>query len=332
MKTQKIAVEEHFGFPEIIDDSQKQLPQEGWPQLRQALLDTHGRLLAEMDLHGVQTAILSLTSPGIQAIPDKQRAIEIARRANDYVADLVAKKPDRFQALAALPMQDPEAASQELIRCVSELGFKGLCINGYSQIDRDDSAVYCDMPQYWPFWANVEGLGVPFYLHPRITPSGTALAGHPWFIGAAWSFGIEAATHALRLMASGLFDHYPKLIAILGHLGETLPSAIWRVEHRLSVMPRGIPAKKPIGEYLRNNFYFATSGNCSTKTLINTILEVGADRILFAVDYPFEKISKAADWFDNLDAISETARLKIARTNAENLFKLCAPAAAAVHG
>jgi 2,3-dihydroxybenzoate decarboxylase len=130
-------------------------------------------------------------------------------------------------------------------------------------------------------------------------------------------------------MASGLFDTYPKLTAILGHLGETLPNTIWRIEHRLSVMPRGIPAQRPLGEYLRNNFYFATSGNFSTKTLLNAILEVGAGRILFAADYPFEKISEAADWLDNLDAISETDRLKIARTNAENLFRLRLPASAA---
>jgi 2,3-dihydroxybenzoate decarboxylase len=329
MTLQKIAVEEHFGFPEIIDDSQTQLPQAGWPKLRQALLDVHGRLLEEMDACGVQTAILSLASPGIQAIPEKRRATEIARRANDYLADIVAKTPDRFQALAALPMQDPEAASQELVRCVKELGFKGLCVNGFSQVDRDDSAVYCDLPQYWPFWANVESLGVPFYLHPRIAPARTDLDGHPWFRGAAWSFGVETATHALRLMASGLFDTYPKLTAILGHLGETLPNTIWRIEHRLSVMPRGIPAQRPLGEYLRNNFYFATSGNFSTKTLLNAILEVGAGRILFAADYPFEKISEAADWLDNLDAISETDRLKIARTNAENLFRLRLPASAA---
>jgi predicted TIM-barrel fold metal-dependent hydrolase len=322
MKSGKIAVEEHFGLAEIIDDSQSKLPQPGWEALRAALLDLDGQLLSQMDASGIETSVLSLTSPGIQDVTDKQHAIAIARRANDYLGELIAKRPQRFQGLAAVPMQDPEAATQELIRCVRQLGFKGLCVNGFSQTGTEDSAVYCDSSQYWPFWAAVEELGVPFYLHPRATPNRDDLDGHPWFRGAAWSFGVETATHALRLMGSGLFDRHPKLTVILGHLGETLPHNIWRIDHRVKLMPRGIPAKKPLSEYLRGNFYFSTSGNFSTKALINVILEVGADRILFATDYPYERISEAADWFDNLDAISESDWAKIARSNAERLFNL----------
>ena len=321
MGISKIAVEEHFGLAEIIDDSQKGLPQPGWDKLRSALLDLEGGLLAQMDAHDIEISVLSLNSPGIQEIADSRKAAEIAQRANDYLANVVAKHPRRFQGLAAVPMQDPDAASRELTRCVRELGFKGVCVNGFSLVD-SGTTVYCDLPQYWPFWATVEALQAPFYLHPRISPNRSDLDGHPWFRGAVWSFGVETATHALRLMGSGLFDRYPALTVVLGHLGETLPHAIWRIDHRLKVMPRGITARKPLSEYLRNNFYFSTSGNFSTKALLNTILEVGADRILFAADYPFEKIGEAAEWLERLDAISEPDRLKIARGNAEALFKL----------
>lgn len=321
MRNQKIAIEEHFAVPEMADDAAKLLPRELWPNLRRYLLDIHGKLLADMDAYGIEMTVLSLNSPGIQSIPGKRQAIESARRANDYLAEQVAKRPARFQGMAALPLQDPDAAAQELVRCVKQLGFKGALVNGFSQIDKEDSVFYYDLPQYWPFWATMESLNVPFYLHPRYpVENRTDLDGHPWLRGSVWSFGIETATHALRLMASGLFDKYPRLTIVLGHLGETLPNAIWRIDHRLSNMPRGIPAKKKLAEYLRNNFYVTTSGNFCTQTLISTIFSLGADRILFSADYPFEKISEAADWFDSLDAISETDRLKIGRTNAEKLF------------
>ncbi|MBW1802105.1 MAG: amidohydrolase family protein, partial [Deltaproteobacteria bacterium] len=132
----------------------------------------------------------------------------------------------------------------------------------------------------------------------------------------------QPATHALRLMTCGLFDEYPKLTVILGHLGETLPNTIWRIDHRISAIPRGIPAKKKLAEYLRNNFYTTTSGNFCTQTLINTMLVVGADRVLFSADHPFEKMSDAAGWFDRVDTISETDWVKIARGNAEKLLNL----------
>ena len=137
-----------------------------------------------------------------------------------------------------------------------------------------------------------------------------------------WSFGVETATHALRLMSSGLFDKYPKLTIILGHLGEMLPNAIWRIDHRISAIPRGIPSKKKLTEILQNNFYMTTSGNFCTQTLLNTILVVGADRVLFSVDYPFEKMSQAVEWFDSLDSISVRDWIKIARTNADRLLNL----------
>ena len=323
MRVPKIAIEEHINVPELADAAGKYYPRDAWAKLRPALLDIEGRLLSDMDACDIEMSVLSLSSPGIQTIAVKQQAIEVARRANDFLAEQVAKRPDRFQAFAALPLQDPDAAAEELARCVKELGFKGAMVNGFSQVDREDSIVYYDLPQYWPFWGVVESLGVPIYLHPRyLVEERTDIQGHPWLLGSVWAFGVETATHALRLMTCGLFDKYPKLTLILGHLGETLPNAIWRIDHRVSAIPRGIPAKKKLAEVLLNNFYTTTSGNFCTQTLINTMLVMGADRVLFSVDYPFEKMSEAAEWFDRVDTISVTDWVKIARSNAEGLLNL----------
>jgi gamma-resorcylate decarboxylase len=321
MRQAKIAIEEHINVPELVDDAGKYYPPDAWARLRPALLDIEGGLLADMDACGIEKSVLSLSSPGIQAIHDKRRAVDVARRANDLFAEQVAKRPDRFCAFASLPLQDPEAAALELTRCVKDLGFKGTMVNGFSQIDQEDSTVYYDLPQYWPFWGVVERLNVPFYLHPRYPlEERSDMRGHPWLRGSVWSFGVETATHALRLMTCGLFDKYPKLTLILGHLGETLPNTIWRVDHRISAIPRGIPAKRKLSDVLRQNVYATTSGNFCTQTLLNTLLVMGADRVLFAVDYPFEKMREAVEWFDRVDAISETDWTKIARTNAEKLL------------
>jgi 2,3-dihydroxybenzoate decarboxylase len=323
MRVPKIAIEEHINLPEFADDAAKYYPPDIWKKLRPPLLDIEGRLLPDMDKYGIEMTVLSLSSPGVQAIPEKQRAMDVAQQANDFIAEQVMKHPDRFQGFAALPLLDPDSASEELTRCVKELGFKGAMVNGFSQIGREDSIIYYDIPQYWPFWGVVESLNVPLYLHPRYpVEKRSDLPGHPWLLGSVWSFGVETATHALRLMTCGLFDMYPKLTVVLGHLGETLPNAIWRIDHRISAIPRGIPAKKKLGDYLMNNFYMTTSGNFCTQALINTMLVVGVDRILFSVDYPFEEMKDAAEWFDSLDSISETDWVKIARRNAEKLLNL----------
>jgi 2,3-dihydroxybenzoate decarboxylase len=158
------------------------------------------------------------------------------------------------------------------------------------------------------------------------------LEGHPWLRTSSWAFTLDMATHALRLMSSGLFDKYPKLTLILGHLGETLPFLMWRVDNRIKKSPRGIPAKKELNEYFKNNFYVTTSGQFCTQSLMNTINWLGADRIMFSVDYPFETFSDGANWFDGVNAISDADWVKIARTNAEKLLKLGAekPMAASV--
>jgi predicted TIM-barrel fold metal-dependent hydrolase len=320
--TGKIALEEHFVLPELFDTSYavRDLPT---LELRQKILDMGSGRIAEMDRGGVEISILSHVAAGIQAIPNTSQAIALARRANDYLAEHIAKYPKRLQGFAALPLQDPKAAAQELTRCVKELGMCGALVNGFSQVGEVDSAVFYDLPQYRPFWATVQELDVPFYLHPR-SPLATrqqAYEGHAWLAGSPWGFAVETSIHALRLMGSGLFDEYPKLKVILGHLGEGLPFGIWRVDHRIARGTLAPKTKLPMGQYLRENFYITTSGNFRTQALTDVILEVGADRVLYSVDYPFEDVVEAKDWLDGA-AISDADRMKIAHGNARKLFNL----------
>lgn len=321
----KIALEEHFATEETLMDSAGFVPDKDWPELRSRLLDIQDRRVRLMDEHGIETMILSLNAPAVQAIADSTRANETARRANDFLAEQVAKQPRRFRGFAALPMQDPELAARELQRCVKELGFVGALVNGFSQDNRSAVPLYYDMVQYWPFWETVQALDVPFYLHPRnpLPSDARIYDGHAWLLGPTWAFGQETAVHALRLMGSGLFDKYPALKIILGHMGEGLPYSMWRIDHRnawVKTTPK-YPAKRKIVDYFNENFYLTTSGNFRTQTLIDAILEIGADRILFSTDWPFENIDHAADWFEST-SISEADRKKIGWGNAQNLFKL----------
>ena len=305
----KIAVEEHFRIEET-SGSESRYPGSYWSGLSAKLLDIHELRLAEMDKTGIEIEVISLNSNAVQGIPDTAKAIEVARRANDALAQAVAKRPDRFAGLAALPMQDPQAAAAELIRCVRDLKFKGALVNGFSQLGSADTAVYYDLPQYRPFWAEVERLGVPFYLHPRdqLPSRRQAYEGHPWLIGSPWGFADETALHALRLMGCGLFDEFPAVQVVIGHLGERIPFNLWRLDHRLNKVPNR-PAKRTMTEYFRNNFHITTSGNFCTQSLVHAILTVGADRVLFAVDYPFEDHAHGCAWFDAAE-IAETDQSK----------------------
>ena len=317
----KIALEEHFTLAEIIEDSYavKDLP----PATRAKILDLGSGRLADMDRGGLEVCILSLTAPGIQSVPDASKAVALARRVNDHLAENIAKNPKRLKGFAALPMQDPQAAAQELTRCVRELGFLGALVNGFSQVGVADSAVFYDVPQYRPFWATVQDLDVPFYLHPRL-PLETRLQayeGHAWLAGSPWGFAVETSIHALRLMGSGLFDEYPRLKIILGHLGEAIPHGIWRVDNRIRRSSLTLKAQRPLASYLCENLYITTSGNFRTQSLTDVILEVGADRVLYSVDYPYEDVVEAQLWLDHC-AISDADRMKIAHANARKLFRL----------
>ncbi len=320
----KIALEEHVAIEATLEDSHVFGPHV-WDVLRPRLIDVQDIRLKEMDKHGIEMMILSLNAPAVQAIHDTRRAIEVARVSNDKLAEDVRARPGRFQAFAALPMQDPEAAAKELTRCVRELGFVGALVNGFSQRGTPENLLYYDLPQYRDFWKTVEALDVPFYLHPRnpIASWTKFYEGHQWLWGPNWAFAAETAVHALRLIGSGLFDECPGLQIVLGHLGEGIPVQLWRIDHRNGWMkaPHNYAARHAVGHYFRKHFHVTTSGNFHTPSMLNAMAELGAERVMFSVDWPFEAVDEAAAWFDKAE-IGDAERMKIGRSNAVNLFKL----------
>jgi predicted TIM-barrel fold metal-dependent hydrolase len=315
----KIAVEEHFATPELEGciASVGWAP-EAWRRVIDRLEDVDDRL-AQMDELGIAIAVVSLGSDGVQGIASVAEAARTARAANDALFGLVGAHPDRLAGFAAIPLQEPGAAADELERAVRELGFKGALVNGYS--DTEDGPRYYDDPAYLRFWERVAALGVPVYLHPRNPlPNTPMLAGRPELLGPTWAFAIETGTHALRLIVSGLFDRFPELQIILGHMGEFLPFAMARLEQRLAHVT-GVNLARSPRQVLRENFWITISGNYHTPSLVGAMLELGSDRLLFACDHPFEDMADGARWFDEV-AISEADRLKIGRTNAQRLLSL----------
>jgi predicted TIM-barrel fold metal-dependent hydrolase len=319
----KIALEEHFAIGLTIEQSRIYARPGVWEKLRADLLDVEQQRLERMEESGTAFSILSLNAPGTQGIPDPAEAIHVARRANDALAAFVSRHPQRLGGFAALPMQDPDAAARELERSVRDLGFHGFLVNGFTQLGDPDTIVYYDDPRFDDFWKTVEDLGKPFYLHQRdpLPINARAFQGFPWLGAPTWAFAVETSTHALRLVTSGLFDRYPRLQMILGHMGECIPFHIWRIDHVLQIAPRGSPAQRPVSAYLRDNVHITTSGVFHTPAMLLTMLTTGSDRILFSVDYPFEVHAEAANWFDSCE-ISELDRRKIGRDNARRLFGL----------
>lgn len=319
----KIALEEHFNLAEFTEALPQYVSPQAMKQIEPRLLDVAAMRLEEMDAAGIELSLLSLTAPGIQAETDPQQAVARAQMANDTLAKIVGEHPGRFRGLAVLPMQAPEAAVAELQRCAVDLRFPAVMLNGFTNIGDAETGWYYDHQRFLPVWERAEALGVPVYLHPRDPLPGNqgSYEGHPELYGAVWTFTVETATHALRLMTSGLFDRHPDLNVILGHLGETLPFSIWRIDHRISFMGDLRKFSQPLTHYLQHNFYVTTSGNFRTQALAATLSELGADRVLSATDYPYESMREAAAWFDTA-SISEADRLKIGRTNAQQLFRL----------
>lgn len=320
----KIAIEEHYVLPSMKD----QMPTTPFwhddysREVRERMADTGEMRLREMDEAGVERMVLSLGGTGIQDELDVAKAVQRARASNDALAAIVASRPDRYSAFATLPMQDPEAAALELERTVRDHGFKGALVNGYTSIGSLDTPAYYDEPRFLPFWQRLEALDVPFYLHPRnpLPNQMRVYEGRRELIGAAWSFAVDTGTHALRLITSGLFDRCPKATVVIGHMGELLPFAISRLEARVR-HAKAVKLQKTPSEYLRTNFYATTSGNFHTPSLVATIEQMGADRVMFAVDYPFERLQDGSSWLDQA-AISDIDRQKISRINAERLLGL----------
>ncbi|MCF6475757.1 amidohydrolase [Nonomuraea sp. MG754425] len=283
----KIALEEHVTTPRNNElwDAAGEAARNG----KDYMADVERRLLEvdervkEMDRYGIEATILSLTSPGAQSITDAATATAFARETNDTIKDtLLDRHPGRLFGFAAVALQDPASAADELDRAVTQLGYKGALINGYTNLTGPDDARYLDEPDNHVFWDRVAALNVPVYLHPREPlPSQTRIyQGYASLVGSAWAFAHETATHAVRLMLSGLFDRHPGLTIILGHLGEGLPFLLPRLEHRLHLQRHGTGlgrAQRPVSAYLSENFYLTTSGHFHTKALHDTIAEMSVD-------------------------------------------------------
>ena len=321
----KIAFEEHFAIEETLEQTRSFAGDSGvWDDFTREILDLGDERLGHMDKTGIEFAILSLNAPGVQRILDAREAMNVAKKANERMAEAVAKHPGRYAALAALPMHDPDAAAKELTRCVRDLGFKGCMVNGFQQVDNAENVKYYDLPEYRSFWATVSELDVPFYLHPRMQiPSRAPIYdGHPWLMSSPWGFAVETSIHSLRLCGSGLFDDYPKLRICIGHLGENIPFGLWRIDARMQFSRRAYRGKRPLGDYFREHFHITTSGNFNDPAFRCTLETIDNDKIYFSADYPFERMEDAATWYDSSKVISEDQRKKIGRTNAIKLFKL----------
>lgn len=326
----KIALEEHFSteMNNQLWDAKGEEDRNGLAyaqDVERRLLDAE-TCIAEMDRAGIEHCILSLTSPGVQSVVDPAQATEFARATNDHAHALVQRYPERFSAFAAVALQDPRGAADELERAVGELGLKGALINGYSNVGPGDHIQYLDEEPAWVFWERVAKLDVPVYLHPREPlPSQTrSIQGYPELGGSAWAFAYETASHAVRLMLSGVFDKYPNVQVILGHLGEGLPYLLPRMQHRIDEQregAKGSRAKRRSGHYLSNNFWITTSGHFHAKPLLEAIEQIGLDRIMFSVDYPYEQMDVGGRWFDDL-RLDNAAKLQIGRENARQLFSL----------
>ena len=337
----RIAVEEAFATRELIQAYRDLLerngssdigfnslmgyylnsPSERSRAVAERLEDLGARRIADMDATGIDFQILSLTSPGVQ-IFDADKAVGLARDANDQLAASVAGRPDRYAGLAAIAPQNPAAAAAELERGVRKLGLKGAIVNSHTQGE------YLDDPKFWDILAAAEALDVPIYLHPN-TPSNAMIK--PFMDrgldGAVFGFAVETGLHALRLVVSGAFDRFPKLRFVLGHLGEALPYWLFRIDfmHGASVRS-GRYASQPklqrkASDYLRENFYYTTSGMAWTPPIRYVQSVIGMDRVMYAMDYPYQFVPEEVNVTDELPIGYENLKA-FYQTNAERVFKL----------
>ena len=316
-KPRIIAIEEHFWAPEFTDHfSPAQLKRP--PALRQRLEDFGELRVREMDEAGIDMQVLSHAPTGPQRLK-REIAVDASRKVNDRLHAYVETAPTRFAGFAALPTQEPEAAADELQRTVEDLGFKGALIHGLTD------GRFMDDRFFWPIFARAEALDVPVYIHPaRPLPSvveayyGPYVETHPALVQAAWGFGVETATHAIRLVLSGVCEEYPKLKFLIGHLGEGIPFHLTRTDEALA---RPGNQTSNFAKVFREHFWVTTSGFFSDTALRCSIDEMGIDRVLFAVDWPFVANKPGTDWL-MAAPISDDDRTKIASGNAERLLKL----------
>ena len=281
------------------------------------LMDIGASRLKHMDAVGVDLQVLSLTMPGAQAFPP-DIAIPLAKDTNDRIAAAMKAHPTRFAGFATLPTSDPAAAAKELERAVKQLGFCGTMINSHTQGE------YLDNKKYWPVLEAAAALDVPIYLHPREPHPAVMKAyfeGFEDLSTAAWGFAMEACTHFLRLVMAGVFDAYPKLQFILGHLGEGLPFWLDRFEDHTRFYMKNRGLKKTPREYLTQNLVVTCSGNFSTPAFLCTVMAMGMDNVLFSIDWPYESNKLGVDFLNNLP-LAPSDKEKIAHGNAERVLKL----------
>ena len=312
-----IAVEEHYWDEEL---SKTYVGTESGRPGEQAkrLHDFAGIRIKEMDDAGIDMQVISHGAPSTQKLP-ADTAVALTRRVNDRLAAAIAGHAQRFAAFAALPTAVPDAAADELERAATELGFKGAMLHGLA------NGTFLDDKKYWPIYARAEQLDLPIYLHPSLPQAdvqriyyGDYIADFPMVARPAWGYTVETATLAIRLILSGVFERHPRLKIILGHLGETLPFLVWRIDQALSR-----PGNKAMSfrDIFCGNYYITTSGNFSNPALLCCVMEMGVDHILFAVDWPFVMNPPATAWMETVP-LCDADKAKILSGNAKRLLKM----------
>ncbi len=324
-KIRTIALEEHYAtsaFLKVLKHTTERRPvSTSGPTVTDRLCDLGDLRIGEMDAAGIDLQVLSLVHPGVQQM-DASEAVIIAREQNDYLANAVKNNPARFAGFAALPTSAPDEAVRELDRAVNKLGFKGAAIMGHTR-ER-----YLDDDFFWPILEAAAALRVPIYIHPTPPPEKVVEAyykgNYPPNVAArlstaAWGWHIETAIHCLRLIASGVFDRYPDLQIIIGHLGETLPFMMSRIDNRLS--KESAYLKRSFGDCLRQNFSYTFSGFNFLAPFLTLLLQVGIDRIMFSTDYPYSSMESGRKFLDQLP-VSPNDKELIAHGNAERLLRI----------
>jgi predicted TIM-barrel fold metal-dependent hydrolase len=312
-----IAIEEHYLDPEVkahfsVADATKAPP----VALR---LDDLGALrIKEMDEAGIDVQVLSHGAPSVQKL-DPETAVRLARGANDRLSEAVRRHPDRFAAFACLPTPDPKGAADELERTVTKYGFKGAMVHGLT------NGLFLDDKRFWPIFERAAALDVPLYMHPAVPHPAVVEAyykdyvqEHPVLLRAAWGFTVETATQGIRLVLSGVFDKYPGLKIILGHLGEGLPFYLWRISQALQRNGKG---QKSFRDVFCEHFWITTSGFFSDPALLCCVQEIGVDRIIFSVDYPFVENPPGTTWMQTVP-LCAADKAKILSGNVEKLLRM----------
>ena len=285
------------------------------------LQDLGERRIADMDAAGIDRQIISLTCPGTQIL-DRDRGVAMATLANDQLAQACRTYPDRFTGLTAIAPQDPKTAAAEIERGRNQLGFKGVIINSHTQGE------YLDDPKFWPIFEAAQALDTPIYLHPNTPPRN--MIGPMLEAGldsAIYGFAVETGLHLLRIITAGVFDHFPRLRLVVGHLGEALPFWLYRIDymHAATVRAGRYESMKPIqrrpSEYLRENVWLTTSGMAWVPAIMFCRDVLGPDRVMYAMDYPYEYTPEEVTVQDALP-VGAAAKKAFFQGIAEHVFSL----------